>query len=599
MNIKKMKVFLFIFLKNVSIKNKIFFSNVLIIVITISAFAYFTGRISKQAIINKASSNSTRELLLINKSIEKLTNNVEDYIRILSMDYRLQQQLQITSSLSFSSIAQIDSDKILSKVISNVVSPATIVSAVSILKVDNTPFDVGYVDNSGISSVLNNDFIQYAANIKKPVWTKLFKLKYKYGGEENVFGIAKNITDFDTGKRIGTAVMYLKESDIASVYLDDIINKDEKIFILDKEDKIISCQDKKDLYNEFNNSFNLGNFKLADIKNNSKIINISDKQFLVSEREFNKLSWKIVSIVPIDQITTENKQITKFILIIGVICIIIAFAASYLVADTITIPILKLVKVMKDIKNGNRHLRVEINSTDEMQLLGEGFNNLMDKIKDLMDEIYYEQKLKRENEFKLLQSQIKPHFLYNTLETIISFIKLDLKENAVKTTKALAGFYRISLSKGNDIITIQDEVQLTNSYLSIQRLRYTEYMDYNISFDEEILKYRIPKLTLQPIIENAIYHGLKQKEDKGMVTIKGYKQENAIVIEILDDGVGMEKAKINELINSTPKTNNVDFGVSSVNLRLKLLYGDQYGLNIESKIAEYTKVIIKIPIIDA
>lgn len=598
MNLKKMRRFLFDFLKNVSIKNKIFFSNVLIIVITISAFAYFTSIISKQAIINKASSNSTRELLLINKSIEKLANNVEDYIRILSMDYRLQQQLEITSNSSFNSIEQIDSDKILSKVISNIVSPATVVSAVSVMKLDNTPFNIGYADNSCISSVLTNDFIQHSANKKTPVWTNLFNLKYKYGGEENVFGIAKVIIDFDTGKRIGTAVMYLKESDIASVYMDDIINKDEKIFILDKDNKIISCQDKKDLYKDFNKNFNLGSYKLEDIINSSKIINISGRQSLISEREFDKLNWKIVSVVPLDQITTENEQITKFIIIIGGICLIIAFAASYLVADTITIPILKLVKVMKDIKNGNRNLRIEINSTDEMQLLGEGFNNLMDKVKDLMEEIYYEQKLKRENEFKLLQSQIKPHFLYNTLETIISFIKLNLEENAIKTTKALAGFYRMSLSKGNDIISIQDEVQLTNNYLSIQRLRYTEYMDYNISFEEEILRYHIPKLTLQPIIENAIYHGLKQKEDKGMVSIKGYKQAEAVIIEILDDGVGMEEAKINELINSTPKTNNVDFGVSSVNLRLKLLYGDQYGLSIESTLNEYTKVIIKIPIVE-
>jgi len=158
----------------------------------------------------------------------------------------------------------------------------------------------------------------------------------------------------------------------------------------------------------------------------------------------------------------------------------------------------------------------------------------------------------------------------------------------------------MSLSKGNDIITIEDEIQLTDSYLSIQQLRYVEYMNYSLNIDEEILKYCIPKLTLQPLIENAIYHGLKQKESKGTLNINGYKKETAIIIEIVDDGVGIEDEKIHKLLNSAPKTNNnVDFGVSSVNLRLKLLYGEQYGLDIESKLGEYTKIIICIPIIKA
>lgn len=597
--VKKVTRVLFIFLKDVSIKNKIFFLNVLIILIVIPTFAIFSNNISKRAIISKATSNSKRELLLINKSVENLTNNVEDYIRILSIDYRLDQQLKLANNNYNDTIAKFDSDKVLSKVISNVVSPTTVVSAASIMKLDGTLFEIGYADNSCVYSAFNKDFIEYVSNNKTPIWTNLFKLKYRYGGDENVFGIAKKIVDFDTGENLGTAIMYLREKDLASVYMDNLINKDEKIYILDKNDNVISAQDKEDLYKKFNFGLNLDSSALDNVKNGSKIINISGRQLLITEREFNKLDWKIVSIVPLDEITTENKQITKLIIIVGIICIILAFVASYLIAGTITAPILKLANIMKKIKNGDMTLRANFNSTDEIGLLGEGFNNLMDKIKKLMEEIYYEQKLKRENEFKLLQSQVKPHFLYNTLETIISFIKLDLKENAVTTTKALAGFYRISLSKGNDIITIEDEVQLSNSYLSIQRLRYTEYMDYSFEFDEEILKYRIPKLTLQPLIENAIYHGLKEKSDKGYLSIKGYRNQNDVIIEIFDDGVGMSEDKIDKLLKNTVMNNkSVDFGVSSVNMRLKFLYGEQYGLNIESKLGEYTKVIIRIPVIN-
>jgi two-component system sensor histidine kinase YesM len=251
---------------------------------------------------------------------------------------------------------------------------------------------------------------------------------------------------------------------------------------------------------------------------------------------------------------------------------------------------------MRKVKLGKMDLRVDFNSNDEIGMLGEGFNNLMEKVQELMKEIYNEQKWKREYEFKLLQSQIKPHFLYNTLETIISFIKLDMKENAVKTTKSLAGFYRTSLSKGNDIITISNEVDLNSNYLSIQKLRYTEYLDYKLEFDEEILKYSIPKLTLQPLIENSIYHGLKQKEEKGHLIIKGYKEDNKIKIEVIDDGVGISKDRIYSLLNPSNEVDkSIDFGISSINSRLKLLYGEKYGLEIESELGEYTKIIVNLP----
>ncbi|HEX9062939.1 MAG TPA: histidine kinase, partial [Clostridia bacterium] len=221
---------------------------------------------------------------------------------------------------------------------------------------------------------------------------------------------------------------------------------------------------------------------------------------------------------------------------------------------------------------------------------------LMDRINSLLEQIYNEQKLKRENEFKLLQSQVKPHFLYNTIETIISFIKLDLKDNAMMTAKSLAGFYRISLSKGNDIISIEDEMHLIDNYLSIQKLRYVEYLDYQLHFSEDILKCKIPKLTLQPLVENSIYHGLKLKAEKGLLTIRGYCEQDIIKIEVIDDGIGMTEEQMSRVLCRPSKAQkSTDFGVYSVDSRLKLLYGDQYGIQIESRVSEYTKVTVSLP----
>ena len=141
-------------------------------------------------------------------------------------------------------------------------------------------------------------------------------------------------------------------------------------------------------------------------------------------------------------------------------------------------------------------------------------------------------------------------------------------------------------------------MNLINNYLSIQKLRYVEYMDYQLDFDEGILKYQIPKLTLQPLVENAIYHGLKQKEDKGMLIIKGYFDKKVIKIEVLDDGMGMTEDKISAILHSSSEANkSTNFGVNSVDSRVKLLYGEEYGLSIDSKVGEYTKVIVSLPAI--
>ncbi|RCX07870.1 histidine kinase/DNA gyrase B/HSP90-like ATPase [Anaerobacterium chartisolvens] len=582
---------------DISLRTKIFIFYAAILLASLSVFAFLTIGISNRTIVEKATKNAERELALINNSLLNLAQSMEDYVRILSTDNRLQNQLERMKGNELDSLDNIEVEKTFSTVISNVTQPTTRIAAASIMSSKQKLFEIGFVDNSSIYPVFDNDTVDFIIENKTPVWIGLIKMKYKYVGNENVFAITKPIIGLDTGHILGTAILYLKETDIAAIYLNNIVNKDDKFYIVDEQNSIISTQDKNELYQKFDNERYLGEYKLQEISHNKSLIrNIGDKRALIAVQDFKKLNWKIVSVISLDEITHENKRMTQLIIVFGAICLISAFIASYLLSYTISKPILKLVNIMKEIKSGNLKLRADFNVKGEIGMLGDGFNSLMDKINILLEQIYNEQKLKRENEFKLLQSQIKPHFLYNTIETIISFIKLDLKENAVMTAKYLAGFYRVSLSKGDDIITIRDEIQLIDNYLSIQKLRYVEYLDYKLDFEEEILKYRIPKLTLQPLVENSIYHGLKQKDTKGILTIRGYCEHDLIKIEVMDDGIGMSQEQINRVLNRPSKHHkSTDFGVHSVDSRLKLLYGDQYGISIESKVQEYTKVIVRLP----
>lgn len=586
--------------KNMSIKSRIFIFYAGILLASLSVFAILTINISNQAIVEKVTKNAERELSLIDKSLLNLANNSENYARILSMDNRMQNQLERIENNELDSVDNIEVEKTLSTVISNVVQPNTNIAAASIMSSQYTFFDVGYIDNSSISAYFNRKLINSITQNKVPTWTGLIKVRYKFGGDENVFAIAKTIIGMDTGHVLGTAVLYLKEKDVAAIYLNNIVNEDDKFFIVDSQKNIISTQDKSQLYRKFDEGMYLGKYKIEDISDTKSLIrNIGDRKVLITVQDFKKLDWKVISVIPLDEITHENRRMTQIIVIFGVICLICAFAASYLLSYTISKPILKLVNIMKEIKSGNLKLRADLNVKGEIGMLGDGFNSLMDKINGLVEQIYAEQRLKRENEFKLLQSQIKPHFLYNTIETIISFIKLNLKDNAMATAKYLAGFYRISLSKGNDIITIRDEMNLIDNYLSIQKMRYVEYLDYRLEFEEDILNYQIPKLTLQPLVENSIYHGLKQKEDKGILIIKGARKNNQVRIEVYDDGVGMSEEQIYRVLNrpdNDPKSS--DFGTHSVDSRIKLLYGEEYGLTIESMVGQYTRVTLTLPAVD-
>ena len=586
--------------KKLSIRAKIFLFYAVILMASLSVLAFLSIKISNQAIVDKATKNAERELTLINKSLLNLTQNVEDYVRILSTDNRMQFQLERFQNMEMDSLDDLEVTKILSTAISGVTQPITRIDSASIMSSKQVLFDIGFVDNDSIYPVLNSRTVDMITKNKTPTWLGLIKIKYKYRREyENVFAVSKTIIGLDTGNILGTAVLYIKEKDVANIYLDNIVNKEDKFYIIDDQNTIISTQDKGEIYNKFDEEKYLGGYDISEMSQNKSIIsNVDGIQALVTVQNFEKLNWKLISIIPLDEITYENKVITKLILGIGAICLIIAFIISFFISFTITRPVFKLAAIMKEIKAGNMELRAKFKSQDEIAMLAEGFNSLMDRINNLLNQVYQQQKFKRESEFKLLQAQIKPHFLYNTIETIISFIKLGLHDNAISTAKYLAGFYRVSLSKGNDIISLNDEMRLIDNYLSIQKLRYVEYIDYKLDFDEEILKYQMPKLTLQPLVENSIYHGLKEKEEKGLITIKGYFEDNIIKIDITDDGVGMSEELIHRVLSRPSKEQNkTDFGVYSVDARIKLLYGEDYGIKIESSVGKYTKVTVRMPAI--
>jgi two-component system sensor histidine kinase YesM len=240
-------------------------------------------------------------------------------------------------------------------------------------------------------------------------------------------------------------------------------------------------------------------------------------------------------------------------------------------------------------------------NVDEITELGMSFNIMIGKIKELLDSKIQEQENLKKAELRALQAQINPHFLYNTLDTIIWMAESKKTDQVVKIVSALSKFFRISLSKGMDWITIGEEVERIRSYLIIQKMRYRDILDFNIEVDKEVTEHTILKLILQPLVENALYHGIKNKRKGGTINVRArMKGENEILLEVEDDGIGFTPEKLAQLRSELEDDSGSiklesGFGLDNVNKRIKLYYGKPYGLSVQSQYASGTCVTLVIP----
>lgn len=282
---------------------------------------------------------------------------------------------------------------------------------------------------------------------------------------------------------------------------------------------------------------------------------------------------------------------------IGIIFVILAAFLSELLAGQLTKPIRLLQEQMKQVEEGNFQAPVTITGKDEIADLGKSYNTMIQKIDQLMHQTVAEQEQKRKSELKALQAQINPHFLYNTLDSIIWMAEAGNTDEVVEMTSALANLFRTSISKGDEIIPIQVEIDNITSYLTIQKMRYQDKLTYHIDVDDNIKKYKILKVVLQPLVENAILHGVKSKTTNGLIEIGAFETEDAVVFTVTDHGEGMTEEQLKNIF--APKKNTVSrgsgIGVNNVNERIKLYFGEQYGLQFFSRYGEGTTVHVVIP----
>lgn len=324
---------------------------------------------------------------------------------------------------------------------------------------------------------------------------------------------------------------------------------------------------------------------------------VGDKIYSIST--MSNYGWKIVGISYTEEMIQEKiTQMYERIFEIALGCIVLAFVVIWIFESKISKPIKELTKAMQQFENQVENYRYSsVKGIAEIESLSKSFDHLVLMIQKLMIHIKEEETELRKTELKALQTQINPHFLYNTLDSIQWMCEQGENERAVEMVSALAKLFRISISKGKEFITIEQELIHVKNYMIIQSFRFHNQFHYEFNVDEDVLKYYCNKITLQPLVENAIIHGIEGMCDEGEICITVSQDEEEVILIVEDNGVGMTQEKCEKILKHDT-SDNFGIGIKNVNDRLKIYFGEQYGLKIESELDEGTKITIRFPKID-
>lgn len=473
----------------------------------------------------------------------------------------------------------------------------------------NDLVSISIVDLSGeISMTIPQLHVKYTYDLRNEPWyTDLVTGKTLYGISEPhvqnmyedehewVVTVARVIQTEENNKA-SDAILFI---DVNLSALDELVknlnlggsgyiyltNKDREI-IYHPQQALVFSGYKEELSNVLSDGDN------EKIKVNNEILTIY--------KSIDFVDWEITGVTYITDIYKGNQRIAREILAAVPLIMVIIIMLSWYISGRITLPIKKLEKEMQKVQKGDLEAQFDFDYGEkEVMELGKSFNTMIERISLLIDENKQEHEAKRISELNALQAQINPHFLYNTLDSIMWMAESGQNEEVVDMVTSLAKLFRISISKGKNVITVREEIEHARNYLLIQKIRYKDKFDYVIDVPEEMLELPVPKLILQPIIENSIYHGIEYMVDEGLITIRVSLTASDMILEVEDNGLGMDKSTIEKLLFrrdleiESHKGSGV--GVRNVDERIKLRYGENYGIAITSEIEEGTTVQIRVP----
>ncbi|MCM1143563.1 MAG: sensor histidine kinase [Blautia sp.] len=374
-------------------------------------------------------------------------------------------------------------------------------------------------------------------------------------------------------------------------------NSAEYVYLMDGDGEIIYHPKQNLIYMDL---YQENNLAAAHYEDGSIQEEFQGEKRLVTVKTISYTGWKIVSVAPISAYrigVSDMRQVVMLLMLLAMLMIIIL---NQLVSARIAKPLQQLNESVKEWEAGNMNPEIYMGSSLEVEHLGRTLRQTLEQSRQLMSDIVIEQEEKRKSELDALQSQINPHFLYNTLDSIVWMIEGERYEDAVFMITQLASLFRISLSRGKTIISLEDEIQHAKNYMNIQKIRYKNIFSVTFAVEEDILNCCTVKLIIQPLLENAIYYGVECMDGDGEIEVAGYRKEKDIYIEVRDNGLGMPAEMVEALLieNNRVRKKGSGVGLLNVHNRIRLRFGAPYGLEIESCPDEGTTVRIHLPDIE-
>ena len=528
----------------------------LLFVLFLSSIFYYT---SKYIIMNKEIEYTNENVISTSRYITLYADKLKNMINLLSVDADVR---------NFLISGNEDSKKSIEKMIYSILDSNKGIKNITVIGKNGNIVSSDKNNDMKISENMMKEkwYVDAINNSDMPVFNPSRKNSTSSMNSALWFlSISRDIKN-SKGENLGVIVFDIKY-EILERYLNSIsFGKQIDNIIVDKNNNIIYYKDVKCFADKK---------CLAKFSEKNK-----NKDTYLYETQIENTNWNLRSLANTNDLVTLKKNFSHIVIIIFLVSLAFSSIITFIVITKILRPLIKLENHMQNFENNLREFHLSEKTGYEIQNLVEHFNVMVEKIKYL-----------REYEIKALHSQINPHFLYNTLDTIIWMAEFEDNEKVISITKSLANYFRLSLSNGHEKIPLKDEIMHTKEYLFIQKQRYEDKLSYFFNIeDESLLSIEVPKIIIQPIVENSIYHGIKNLSGNGIITIDVYRQNSTVNISVKDNGIGFEKAK------QFKKSKTGGVGIKNVDKRIKFYYGKNYGvfINKDNK-TEGAEVIIKIP----
>lgn len=412
-----------------------------------------------------------------------------------------------------------------------------------------------------------------------------------------ILTLGKMVINIDSGETLGTLFLMIREEQLSAFLQSSDPAAPKAYYFMDERGRIVAAADKSSLLQPVEQSV-AAEIGAAGGFAGEASFSYQEGGNLVTVSRYGRMGWELINVVSLKLLTADVQQNVRLTALVGALCLIFSLFGANLLSRMVASPLERLTRAMRQVVSGDLRPVAAARTEDEIGTIAEAFNFMVGRVGELLGKVTEEQKRKREYELALISAQIKPHFLYNTLDTIYVLNELDRNEEARDTTKALADFYRMVLNKGRELIILEKEAQITDDYLSIMQIRYPDVFRYEIDIPPELSGTPVPKLSLQPLVENAIYHGLKKKGSKGFIRIQAAVAGGKVVVQVTDNGVGMDAERMEAIMSGhSPEEETRSIGTYSVRQRLSLYFGEEYGLTVRSAAGEGTVVELSLPLL--